>query len=319
MSYEVNTYRIELCCPGLGSGAENPVVGALSTERLSLSQYGFRIANPYDIVGSVQSYPIPFKNGAGVITSGYLGAHDVQLMGTIFDSTSYGLWNSIARDYLLRWLSIAAIRRDTYLRIGLWNGATIQWFRLYCVLRESNIPFVQYSQLTIATPIQLTFFAYDPVLYEDTEGSADIIVAAGAEMGQHQPLNYVPLQTVLLPHQTGANRPIFRSVYTWTNSSGADLTMVSANDIMTGSTATITDTMANGHSFTIDNWNGLVYGGGATNMTNRMDKFTGNFWWSGNTTAHWHIDRDPHTYALTFNIKFLKPAANYFVTQRYAA
>jgi len=310
MSYEVNTYRIELCCPGLGTGAEKPVTGALSTERLSLSQYGFRIANPYDIIGTAASYPIPFKNGAGVITSGYLGAHDVQLMGTIFDSTSYGLWNSIARDYLLRWLSIAAIRRDTYLRIGLWNGATIQWFRLYCVLRESNIPFVPGTQMTVASPIQLTFFAYDPVLYEDTEGSVSINVSGG--FGQAQPVNDITLP--------GINRPVFRSIYTWTNPSGTDpMTRLIANDIMTGITTTVTDTLSPGHQMVVDNWNGLVYGGSSTALTNRMDKLTGGFWWSGNPTAHWHINSLPTSIAFTFYISFLKPAANYFVTQQYAA
>lgn len=314
-NYESSLYRLELCCPGMGAGPESPVIGATSTERLSLSQYGFRIANPFDVVGSVSTFPLPFRPGSGVVTSGYLAGHDVQIVGTIWDSTSYGLWNTVTRDYLTRWLAIAAVRRDTYLRIGLWNGSSLSYYRLYCVLRESNIPFVPYTTMTVATPT-LTFFAYDPVIYEDTEVTYEL---------QHTG-TYVHLIGATLP---GVNRPVFRSQFDWQYGTGVNPTTVLPVWIdcnFSGISLTVDYTLsATGEKIVVDNWNGLVYGGPTTSYVNLIDKMkgynwagTGSFWWSGGTQEQFQV-RTKTSSNFLWNVRWLKPAANYFVTQTYSA
>jgi len=307
---ESSLYRIELCCPGMGVGPEQPVIGATSGERLSLSQYGFRIVNPYDVMGSVSTFPLPFRAGSGVITSGYLASHDVQLVGTIFDNTSYALWNSVARDYLLRWLSIAAVRRDTYLRIGLWTGSVFNYYRLYCVLRESNIPFVPYTTMTVASPVTLNFFAYDPIMYEDTEGLVAVsVVNSTGGFGRGSGGATLP----------GASRPIFRSTYSWTCPDANPIARSIITETYTGIVTTIDTSITGiGQQVVVDNWNGLVYGGSTTLFTNRIDKLSGSFWWSGKSSAWFYILTDNIPTSYTFYCRYLKPAANYFLPQTYS-
>jgi hypothetical protein len=308
---ESNLYRIELCCPGMGAGPEQPVVGATTNERLSLSQYGFRIVNPYDVVGSIATFPLPFRAGSGVMTSGYLASHDVQLVGTIFDSTSYALWNSVSRDYLLRWLSIAAVRRDTYLRIGLSNGVSLTYYRLYCVLRESNIPFVPYTTMTVASPVTLNFYAYDPIMYEDTEGSVSFAVT-------HSPDGYGRGNTPAQVSLPGANRPVYRSMYSWASVDSSPIGRSIVTETITGIVTTVDAPITTlGHQVVVDNWNGLIYGGATTAFVNRIDKLTGSFWWSGKPTLYFYVMTENVPTSYTFYCRFLKPAANYFVTQTY--
>lgn len=308
---ESSLYRIELCCPGMGTGPEQPVIGATSGERLSLSQYGFRIVNPYDVVGSISTFPLPFRAGSGVITSGYLASRDVQLVGTIFDDTSYALWNSVARDYLLRWLSIAAVRRDTYLRIGLWNGSLFYYYRLYCVLRESNIPFVPYTTLTVAQPVQLNFFAYDPVIYEDIEGTVSFPVVHSSDgWGRGNTPNQIPIP--------GSNRPIYRSMFSWASGDSNPIGKSTITETITGIVTTVDAPITvEGNQNVVDNWNGLVYGGSATGFVNKIDKLTGSFWWSAKPTLYFYILTENVPTSYTFYCRFLNPAANYFITQTY--
>jgi hypothetical protein len=154
------------------------------TSSVDLVPYGLSLRNPYDLGIKHSEEMIPEGIGAQILSDNQPMPGDLRVTGEYFDSEPQSLQDSISN--LIAELEASrknptvGFLYDSYLKLGLYNGASTDYFRRYCRFVNAVFPLTPKTHFERADLIELIFRSHDPALYGDTENSKTIPITSGS-------------------------------------------------------------------------------------------------------------------------------------------
>ncbi len=151
--FRVQVYRNAESCVAAGTG-------------LDLSPFGFVPGNQYPFGLNFAQRAIPTADGALPLYDGTVAPREIILVSPFF-------WKDEANDLWGEVEAITAVMlaqdptKHHYLRLGYWDGAAVQWYRVYGVLKGIEPTIIAKTHQT-AVSFTMRFAVTDPFLYGDT-------------------------------------------------------------------------------------------------------------------------------------------------------
>jgi len=191
---------------GAGAGLTDSVVDG-GSDLYELTKKGFACVNPFDTPWNVKTRSMADSSNAQVVSDQLPKPHTIMFVG--------GLYGDDPHDYAIARLAafkqiIASMHRArdwAYLRIGLYDGASMNYYRKYGWPGGVTSPMKLKSVGHVPESLSFSFHVTDPLLYETTENVEAITVTAGTGNTGVFAVQYPTQRAIIKITKNGADNP----------------------------------------------------------------------------------------------------------------